>query len=91
MRISAVADYKQLESVSPEMITEELKERAELTYTLIATLLQKECDSEEDLKKRIGLASSVILNLASQQMSVYASKLGVMLIASGKILFSIRC
>ena len=72
------------------MIADELKERAAITYTLIATLLKKDNDSEDDLKKRIGLASSVILNLTSQQMSVYASKLGVMLIASGEILLQLE-
>ena len=82
-------DYKELEDINPPLIAEEVCERAELTYTLLSTLLRKNNDSEEELKKRIGVAMSVVLNLSSQQMSVYASKLGVVLIASGQFSYII--
>ena len=40
-------------------------------------------DSEDAVNKRVGIATAVIMNLMSQKMSVYATKLGVTLIASG--------
>lgn len=73
-----------LQDVNPLLIAEEVCERAELTYTLISTWLEKKTYSAEELKKKVGLVMSHMLNLASQQMSVYASKLGVVLIACGK-------
>ena len=80
---SVVSDYKDLEEVTPLLIAEELYNRAEVTYTLLATLLRKDNDSEEALNQRVGVATSVVMNLVNQRMSVYATKLGVMLIASG--------
>lgn len=59
-------------------------ERAGVTYKLLSTLLRKVDDTDESVNKRVGIATAVIMNLMSQKMSVYATKLGVTLIASGK-------
>ena len=69
---------------TPQDIAEELKERAPITFRLLCGLLRKPEDSEDSIKQRVGLASSVIFNLANQQLNVYAVKLGVMLKASGQ-------
>ena len=82
-RILGVADYSCLEKVTPQLIAEELYERAGVTYKLLSTLLRKMDDSEDAVNRRVGIATAVIMNLMSQKMSVYATKLGVTLIASG--------
>ena len=70
--------------MTPKLIAEELYDRASVTYQFLSTLLRKVNDKDDALQKRIGIATAVIMNLMSQKMSVYATKLGVTLVASGK-------
>ena len=67
------------------MIANELSERAKTIYTFLETILKKPDDNEESLKLRIGIATSVLMNLCNRELNIYATKLGIMLIASGNI------
>jgi metal-responsive CopG/Arc/MetJ family transcriptional regulator len=77
-----------LEEITPQKISEELNDRAKIVSTVLQTLLERANESEDDKMKRVGLSASVLLHLMSQKMSVYAAKLGVMLIASGKLMLT---
>ena len=79
---SEISDYKCLETVTPKLIAEELYDRASVTYQFLYTLLRKVNDKDDALQKRIGIVTAVIMNLMSQKMSLYATKLGVTLVAS---------
>ena len=70
--------------VTPKLIAEELYDRASVTYQFLSTLLRKVNDKDDALQKRIGIATAVIMNLMSQKMSVFATKLGVTLVASDR-------
>lgn len=72
-----------METITPTEIAEELCSRAETIFAMLSTLLEKKNGDAADLKRKIGVAASILFNLTSQKMSVYATKLGVMLIASG--------
>ena len=78
-------DYKCLQEVTPKLIAEEMSQKAPLMYKILSTLLSKPKDEEDESDKRVGVAASVLMNLMNQKMSVYATKIGVSLIAQGKL------
>lgn len=79
-----VPDYRCLQEVTPKLIAGEVSERCPLMYKLVSTITEKPKDSEGGSDGRVGAATSVLMNLRSQKMSVYATKIGVSLVASGK-------
>lgn len=84
-KFTDVPDYKCLQEVTPKLIAEEMSEKAPLMYRILNTLLSKPKDEEDESEKRVGVAASVLMNLMNQKMSVYATKIGVSLIAQGKL------
>ncbi|KAL5252834.1 hypothetical protein ACHWQZ_G015565 [Mnemiopsis leidyi] len=78
-------DLIEVQQITPIKISEELRVRAHILYTLLTTLLKKPNEDNDSisLKQRVGLAASVLLNLTNQELNVYSAKLGVMLIAAG--------
>ena len=55
----------------------------DVLYTVLKELLKKESDSGDDIDQRIGIATSVLMNLANRDLNVYAEKLAIMLVAYG--------
>lgn len=80
-------DPEEVKSVTPTQISDEVGRKAQVLHRLLSTLLRKK-DEEldcESLRKRVGVASAVLLNLTNQDLNMYSAKMGVMLIASGML------
>ena len=70
--------------INPLSITRDVKTKnCNVFYNFLRTLLEKSGESEDETDKRIGIATSMLLNLANKDLNIYAEKLGVMLVASG--------
>jgi mRNA deadenylase 3'-5' endonuclease subunit Ccr4 len=80
-------DHKKIISTTPLDITNDLiKMDCEVLYNFLKSILKKDSDSDEATNQRIGIATSVLMNLTNSELNIYADKLGIMLIASGKSL-----
>ena len=56
----------------------------DIFYTVLKEILKKKNDSDNDTDQRIGIATSVLMNLANQELNIYAEKMAIMLVASGE-------
>jgi len=52
-------------------------------YALLETLVKKKNDTEEKRLQRVGVTAATVLHTTNQELDVYATKVGVMLKASG--------
>lgn len=80
-------DPDEVKAINPKKISEEVGRKAVVLHKLLTTLLIKRKETEESvsLKKRVGVAAAVLLNLANQELNMYSAKMGVMLIACGML------
>lgn len=66
--------------ITRDMITKD----CDIFYTVLKEILKKKNDSDNDTDQRIGIATSVLMNLANQELNIYAEKMAIMLVASGE-------
>ena len=77
--------HRDIISTTPLDITKDMINKdCDILYTFMKVLLKKEKDSDDDTDRRVGIAASVLMNLSNQDLNVYAEKIAVMLVASGK-------
>ena len=79
------SNHRDVISTTPLDITRDMITKdCDILYTFLKEILKKRTDSANDTDQRIGIATSVLMNLANQDLNIYAEKIAIMLVASGE-------